>query len=94
MSKATSEHDHRSLLSNEKLLGEDFRERMERFGLLVENANGNWDLSDRDENALRTANAILCSLMESLVAVRDGYLTPEQRARIEKAIAVARGGAA
>ncbi len=46
-------------LTSGKLLGEDFNERMNRFGLIVENAERNWDLSDRDENALRTANALL-----------------------------------
>lgn len=65
--EAVSEHAPHALLAKGKILGEDFEERMSRFGLLVENANGNWDLSDRDMNALRTASA----LIKGLRAQRD-----------------------
>jgi hypothetical protein len=54
----------RPLLVPEKLLGEDFRGRMERFGLIEENAYGNWDLTDRDMNAIRTANQWLGELLD------------------------------
>ena len=67
---ATSEHDHVSLLAPAKLLGETFDERMRRFGLIVENAYHNWDLSDRDENAIRTANAVLAQATAQIAALR------------------------
>lgn len=53
-------------LTKEKIKGEEFSERMARFGQIVENANGNWDLSDRDENAIRTADAVIGKLQLQL----------------------------
>jgi hypothetical protein len=53
-------------LTPNRILGEDFQERMSRFGLICENVHSNWDLSDRDENALRTANALLIKLKAEL----------------------------
>jgi len=52
------------LLLPEKILGEDFRARMERFGLIEENAYQNWDLTDRDMNAIRTAHQWLGELLD------------------------------
>lgn len=70
MSEPISEHDRRTLLSPGKLLGEDLEERMGRFGLIVENAYSNWDLSDRDMNAIRTANSMLGEALDILRLAR------------------------
>jgi len=57
-----SDTDHEFYRKAEKILNEDKAERFERFGQIIENAYNNWDLSDRDLSALRTANAELCHL--------------------------------
>jgi len=57
-------------LETGKILGEDQKERLSRFGLIVENANQNWDLTDRDEGAIRTANAILLRQQAELGLMR------------------------
>lgn len=53
-------------LSKDKINGENFDDRMRRFGIIEENVHGEWDLSDRDENAIRTANAVLILQKETL----------------------------
>ena len=46
-------------LSKDLIGDENFDERLRRFKAISENEDGNWDLSDRDQNALRTANALI-----------------------------------
>ncbi len=60
-----------------KISGEDLAERLSRFSLISQNEYGNWDLSNRDINALRTVEAMMVELKDEIIRLRKKIATLE-----------------
>lgn len=57
-------------LLREELLGESFEARLSRFALIVDNENSTWNFTERDANAMRTAEAYIRFLLDKVITLQ------------------------
>lgn len=84
-----TEHDRVYLEEHYRVIGEDFDDRMLRFGEIVEDAPGrNESLPTRDLAAIRTANAVMLHQQALIRSLYDdiAHGTDEHREWLRKAI--------